>query len=149
MKIILLQDVAGIGKKWEIKEVKGGYARNYLFAQNLALLATPKAIKDAELKQKQDTQKKIIQKDLLEKSFEALRDFTFVVERKANEKGHLYDAVDIKEIAELLKEKLKGEIPSEYIKLEKPLKEIGKHEIVLQKGDWQVPFQIEIKAKEN
>lgn len=145
MKVILTQDIPGVGKKWDVKEIKGGYARNYLLPANLAVLATPKAIKDAELKKAQEVQKKAIQENLLEKSLDSLKDFILVIERKTNEKGHLYDAVDVKEIAGLLTEKLKSEISPEHIKIEKPIKEIGKYEIAVQKGDRQVPFQIEIK----
>jgi len=149
MKIILLQDVPGVGKKWEVKDEKGGYARNYLIARNLAVLATPKALKDAKLKQEQETQKRAIHEDLLDKSLESLQDLQIVIERKANEKGHLFDGVDIKEIAAMIGEKLKGQISPEYIQLEKPIKEIGKHEITVQRGDRKVSFQLEIKAKED
>ncbi len=145
MKVILTQDVPGTGKKWDVKEIKGGYARNYLLPANLAVLATPKAVKDAELKKAQEIQKKAIQENLLEESLDGLKDFTLVIERKTNEKGHLYDAVDVREIAELLTEKLKSEIALECIKLEKPIKEIGKYEIAVQKGDRRVSFKIEIK----
>lgn len=144
MKVILLQDIAGVGKKWDVKNVKGGYGRNYLLARNLAVLATAKALKEAKLKKEREVQKKAVQKDLFEKSLESLQDFAFVVERKANEKGHLYDSVDVREIAELLKEKLGGEIPLEYIKLENPIKEIGKHKITVQKEDVKASFEIEI-----
>jgi large subunit ribosomal protein L9 len=149
MKVILTQDIPGVGKKWEVKDVKPGYGRNYLLSRNLAIPATDGNLKDIQLKQKQDVQKRAVQKDLFEKSLGSLRDFTFVIERKANEKGHLYDAVDIKEIAGLLKEKIKAEIPFEYIKLDKPIKEIGKHKVAIQKGDLETPFEIEIKPKED
>lgn len=145
MKIILLQDVPNVGKKWDVKEIKGGYARNYLLPANLAVLATVKAVKDAELKKTQEAQRKEIQENLLEKSLDSLKDFTLVIERKTNEKGHLYDAVDVKEIAGLLTEKLKSEIFPEHIKIEKPIKETGKYEIAVAKGDRQVSFEIEIK----
>ncbi|PIQ69505.1 MAG: 50S ribosomal protein L9 [Candidatus Tagabacteria bacterium CG_4_10_14_0_2_um_filter_40_13] len=149
MKIILLQDVPGVGKKWEVKQEKGGYGRNYLLARNLAILATPNALKDAELKQKQEIQKRALHEDLFGKSLESLKDSVIVIERKANEKGHLFDGVDVKEIAGLLEEKLKGEISPDYIQLEKPIKEIGRHEITIQKGDSKASFMIEIKVKEN
>jgi len=149
MKIILTQDVNGVGKKWEVKEEKGGYGRNYLLARNLAVLATPKALKDAKIKQEQEAQKKALNEDLLGKSLESLKDSVIVIEKKANEKGHLFDGVDAKEIAGFLKEKLKGEISPDYIQLEKPIKELGKHEITVQKGDHKVSFQIEIKIKDD
>jgi len=149
MKVILTQDIPGVGKKWEIKDVKPGYGRNYLLSRDLAIPLTPGNLKDVQLRQKQEAQKKAIQKDLLKKSFESLKDFNFIIERKANEKGHLYDAVDIKEIAEFLKKKIKAEIPLDYIKLDKPIKEIGKYKIPLQKEDLEISFEIEIKPKED
>ncbi len=109
MEVILTQDVPGVGKKWEVKEEKGGYARNYLLARGLAILATPQAIKNSNLKKGYEAKKRAIQDDLFEKSLVSLQDFTFVIEKRVNDKGHLYDAVDIKEIAGLLKEKLKAE----------------------------------------
>ncbi len=149
MKIILLQDVPGVGKKWEVKQVKGGYARNYLLARNLAVLATKSALKDVKIKHEQEVQKRAVHEDLFDKALESLKDSVIVIERKANEKGHLFDGVDVKEIAGLIEEKLKGEISPDYIQFEKPIKEIGQHEITIQKKDHKVSFKIEIKAEED
>ena len=145
MKVILLEDVSGIGKKWEIKEVKDGYGRNYLLARNLAKLATAGALEDVKLKRQQESQKKAIQENLLQKSLESLKDFVIMIEKKANEKGHLFDGLDAREISGILGEKLKAKVPFEYIKLEKTIKEIGKHQIIIRKGDWKTSFEIEIK----
>jgi large subunit ribosomal protein L9 len=154
MKVILNQDIPGVGKKWDVKELKAGYIRNYLLPGNLAVLATPKAVKEAELKKEQEAQKRAIQEDLLEKSLDLLKDFTLVIEKKTNEKGHLYDSIDVKEIAELLTEKFppkadqplaeKSEILPEYVKIEKPIKETGKYKIAVAKGNRQVSFEIEV-----
>ena len=146
MRIILLQDVPGVGKKWEVKEVKNGYAGNYLLPRNLAVMATKSAVKDLKLKQEREAQKKAVQEDLLGKSLESVRDTVLVIERKANEKGHLFDGVDVKEIAELVEEKTKIKIPAECVNLEKTIKEVGKYKISIRKGDREVPFEIEIKA---
>ncbi len=146
MEVILLQDVPGVGKKWEIKEVKNGYAGNYLLPRNLAVMATKGALKDIKLRQTQEVQKRAVQEDLLGKSFESIRDTVFIIERKTNEKGHLFDGVDAREIAELLGEKIKADVPVESVNLEKTIKEVGKHKISIQKGDQEVPFEIEIKA---
>ncbi len=148
MKVILLRDVPDVGRKWDIKEVKAGYGRNYLLAQNLAVLATPKSLKTVKARQEQDTQNKALEDNLLEKTLDSLKKSVFVIEKKANEKGHLFDGVDMKEISALLGKKLKIVIPVEYIKLEKPIKEIGKHKITVAKGDHEAVFEIEIKATE-
>lgn len=153
MKIILLKDVPGVGQKWDVKEVKAGYGRNYLIARGLAVLAAPKALKEAQLKKEREKQNKAVQENLLEKSLERLGGANIVIEKKANEKGHLFDGVGAEEIAEIIKENLKIEIPAEYIRLEKPIKEIGRHEIAVQKGlpagkagEREIKFQLEIKS---
>ncbi len=86
-----------------------------------------------------------MQEDLLGKSLESIRDTVLVIERKTNEKGHLFDGVDAKEIAELVEEKTKIKIPAEYINLEKAIKEVGKYKISIRRGEQEVPFEIEIK----
>ncbi len=149
MKIILLKNVPGVGEKWDVKEVKGGYGRNYLIANGLAVMAAKKALKEAQIKKEREKQKKAVQEDLFEKSLDSLKESNLVAEKKANEKGHLFDGVDAKEIAEIIKENLKIEIPLEYIKLEKPIKEIGKHEIAVQKGKRKINFPLEIKSLGN
>lgn len=156
MKIILLKNVPGVGEKWDVKEVKGGYGRNYLIANGLAVMATEKSLKEVQIKKEREKQNKAVQENLFEKSLQALRESNLVVEKKANEKGHLFDGIDVKEIAEIIKENLKIEIPPEDIKLEKPIKEIGQHEIRIQKGlpadkagEREVNFQLEIKSLGN
>lgn len=146
MKVILVQDVPGLGGKWEIKNVKGGYLRNYLLPRKLVVLATSANLKEIELKKKQEAQKKALEEDLFEKSLASLEGSTIVIEKKVNEKGHLFDGVDVKEIADFLKEKLKFEIPIECIKLEKTIKEVGKHKITVRRGDREAFFEIEIKS---
>lgn len=146
MKIILLKDVPGVGEKWDVKKVKGGYARNYLIINGLAIMATKKALKEAQIKKEREKQNKAVRENLFEKSLDSLKESNLIAEKKANEKGHLFDGVDAREIAEIIKEDLKIEIPPEYIKLEKPIKEIGKHEIVVQKGEREINFQLEIKS---
>lgn len=146
MKVVLSQDVPNVGKKWDVKEVKNGYGRNYLLARNLAKLATGKTLKEAEQKNKQDFQEKALQENLLRKSLESLKDSIITVEKKVNEKGHLFDGLDAREIAGILKEKINIKISPEHIELGEAIKEMGKHKITFRKGDWETSFEIEIAA---
>lgn len=100
-------------------------------------------------KKEREKQNKAVRENLFEKSLDSLKESNLIAEKKANEKGHLFDGVDAREIAEIIKEDLKIEIPPEYIKLEKPIKEIGKHEIAVQKGEREINFQLEIKSLGN
>ena len=65
MKIILLKDVKGLGKKYDIKEAKDGYVLNMLIPQGLAVHATDKSIKEVEIRKRNDLEHRKIQEDLL------------------------------------------------------------------------------------
>ncbi len=141
MKVILLQDVFGVGHKYEVKTVSHGYARNFLIPRKLAQIATLSSLKAIEVQKIRVEQERAIQKDILEKNLESLNNARIEIERKANEKGHLFDSVDKKEIEIILKDK-RMEIPADMIELEKPIKEIGEHKIKI--GDKE--FTLAVKA---
>lgn len=128
MKVILLQDVQNLGKKDEIKEVKDGFARNFLIPRKMAILATGKELeklkKKKELEEKRRKEKEIMLKDLAEK----IKGLLIVFEQKATEEGVLYGAIDRKKISEILKEK-GFEVREDQIDLDSPIKKIGEYEI--------------------
>ncbi len=124
MKVILLKDVDKIGKKFEIKEVKDGYARNFLLPQNLAKPATEEAIKWLEM-----------QKEILEKKAEedlkkiqgvasAIDDQEVVIAVKVGDEEQLFESVNAQKISEKLKE-MGFEVKKSQIELQEPIKEIG------------------------
>ncbi|NOY35594.1 MAG: 50S ribosomal protein L9 [bacterium] len=143
MKIILTQDVSGLGRKYDVKDVSDGYARNFLIARGLAELATEKRIKAAEAKKKQTEQLKEIDKDILEKNLTELEGIKVSVEEKANEKGHLFAGIHKEEISKILKEQKRLDIPADLIELEHPIKETGEHKIKASGKE----FILEINAK--
>ena len=127
MKVILSQDIAGVGRKGEVKNVSDGYAGNFLLPKKLAQVATPAAIASAEKLKKQTEQDKEVQKDILEKNIKSLKDLKVQIKAKANEKGHLFSIIHPDEISKILKEQHHLDIPSKIIEIEKPIKEIGEH----------------------
>ena len=129
MKVIFLQNIAGLGEKYEVKNVSDGYARNFLFPKNLAKLATPAGIKAIEAEKKRTEQKREVQKDILKLNIQRLTETKIVIERMANEKGHLFDALDPKDISKILKENYRLDIPPEIIEIESPIKAIGDFKI--------------------
>lgn len=134
MKIILLKDVPGLGKRYEVKEVASGYARNFILPKGLGEPATEKAT----ARVKEFTDKALgeskIQEELLKKNFESLDGQKIHISEKANDKGHLFAGIHKEELGKLLKDNLHLEVPIEYIKLEKPIKEIGTFEIEISSG---------------
>lgn len=129
MKVILLRDVAGVGRKNEIKNVSDGYARNFLLPNKLGQIATPAAISIVEKLKSQMDQDKEVQKNILEKNIEGLKDLKVQIKVKANEKGHLFSIIHPDEISGILKAHHHLDIPSKLIEIEKPIKELGKHSI--------------------
>ena len=127
MKVILLQDITGVGRKGEVKNVSDGYARNFLLPNKLGQIATPSAIASADKLKKQMEQDKDVQKDILEKNIKGLKDLKVQLKAKANEKGHLFSIIHPDEISKILKEQHHLDIPSKMIEIEKPIKELGEH----------------------
>ena len=127
MKVILSQDIIGVGRKGEIKNVSDGYARNFLLPNKLGQVATPAAIASAEKLKKQEEQDREVQKDILEKNIKGLNDLKVQIKAKANEKGHLFSIIHPDEISKILKEQHHLDIPSKIIEISKPIKEIGAH----------------------
>lgn len=129
MKVIFSQDVPNVGKKFEVKEVSDGYARNFLLPNKLAELATDSVVKNAEVKKQQHDNGIKIQDELLEKNLDSLDGAKITISEKANEKGHLFAGLDKNEVAQIVKEQKNIEFPVDFLEIEKPLKEVGEHEI--------------------
>lgn len=148
MKVILLKDVKGIGHAHEVIETKDGHALNYLIPKKLAIPATEVAIKEAELRRKQATDRGELDAALLTQNISALAEARIIIKVKANEKGHLYDAVGESDIAKAAKEQAHIDLPEDAIKLEKPIKELGTFDIPVATADTFGKFSITIEAEE-
>lgn len=110
MKVILLQDVKGLGKKGEIVNAKDGYARNFLFPKNLAKEATEGNVKVLE---EQKTAKKIKQQEELSKAkelAEKISELTVELKGKSGENGKLFGSITTKDVSEALKKQHKIDI---------------------------------------
>lgn len=129
MKVYLLKDIPNIGHRGEIKEVKDGYARNYLLPLKLATLVTPALEKQINLQVKQKLEK---QKEKI-KQFTQLKDqlnkIILEIPLKFKENGkEAFDSANKKRIIEEL-QKRGIEVPESYLNITKPLKEEGFYEI--------------------
>jgi large subunit ribosomal protein L9 len=147
MKVILTKDVKGMGRAHDEVTTSDGYALNYLIPKKLAVASTPVALKEAELRRKQVVDRGTIDAALLTQNIAALAEARIVIKMKANEKGHLYDAVGAPEIMQAAKEQAHIDLPEEVIKLEKPIKELGTFEIPVSSADTFGKFSITIEAE--
>jgi large subunit ribosomal protein L9 len=124
MKVILLKDVKGQGKKGEVKEVSEGYANNFLFAQGLASPATQGTVKVLDNQKKAEQRRKDQEKADAQALGAKLGELTIVIKAKAGEGGRLFGAITSKQIAEEL-EKQKIVIDKRKIVLEDPIRTLG------------------------
>ena len=128
MKIILLKDVEKLGKKFEVKEVKDGYARNFLFPQKLAKPVTGEILKWTEMQK--EIQEKKAEADLakIQTKASALEDLEVPILVKVGDDNQLFESITPQKIAEKLKE-MKVDVKKNQIKLKEPIKELGEFPI--------------------
>lgn len=147
MKVILIKDVKGIGRANDVVEAKDGHALNYLIPKKLAIPATPTATKEAELRRKQVAERAALDASLLVQNISALAEARIVIKAKANEKGHLYDAVGKSDIEKAVKELARIDLPADAIKLERPIKELGTFDVPVSSVGTFGKFSITIEAE--
>jgi large subunit ribosomal protein L9 len=146
MKVILKKDVSGVGKKYDIKEVADGYANNYLIPNRLAEYAGPEAVKKAQMARAAVEEEMKVQDSLMAKQIEALKGVKVVLDKKANEKGHLFEKIHTEDIVAALKEQARIEISSDSIKMPEPVKEIGDHVLFVEVGKNRGEFTLSVVA---
>lgn len=146
MKVIFKQDVKGVGRKYEVKEISDGYANNFLIPKKLAEFATPDAVKKAEILKSRVAAEMEIREKLTEKQMEALKETKVVLKRKANEKGHLFEKVHESEISLALKDQAHIDIEAKFLTIEKPIKEAGEHTVLAEIGKNKAEFKVSIEV---
>ena len=124
MNVILLQDVENLGKKYEVKNVKAGYARNFLIPKDLVKPATKEALRWLETQQ--EVTKKKVEEELKEVQTLAsnLDGQEAIIKVKVGEEDQLFESITPQKISEKLKE-LGFEVKKNKILLEEPIKELG------------------------
>lgn len=125
MKVILLDDVKGLGKKGDLVNAKDGYARNFLFPKNLAIEATEGNLKALKEKKKSEAIKK---EEEYKKALELkkkLDESTVEIKGKAGDGGRLFGSITSKDIAEALQKQYKVKIDKRKIVLDENIKTIG------------------------
>ncbi len=129
MKVILMQDVKGQGKKGQMVEVSEGYARNFLLPRKLATAATADAVNTMNMKEKARKAEEARQKAEAEATAEKLKECPVKVTAKAGTGGRLFGAITTKEISEELMKQYGVDIPKQKLALEDPIKSFGNYEV--------------------
>ena len=125
MKVILLQDVKGTGKKDQILEISDGYARNYLLPRKLAREATAEALNAVEGSKSADKHRQEVKRAEAEKNARDLKGKVIQLTVRGGENGKIYGSVTNDQIAAALKEQLGFEVDKRKIEVEEPIKTAG------------------------
>ena len=134
MKVILQQDVKGQGKKGQMIDVSDGYARNFLLAKKLAVMATPENINTMKQQDKAKKAQLAAEKAEAEATAKKLESITVKVVAKAGEGGRLFGAVTGKEIAEALAKQHGITINKAKLVVEEPIKACGGYKLKAKLG---------------
>ncbi len=129
MKVILLDNIKGVGKKDQIINASDGYARNFLFPKKLAVEANNENL--AKLKSQNESKafKKETEKNEAQKISEKINEITLKIAVKAGENGKIFGGVTAKEIAESLNKEYKIEVDKKKIALSETIKNTGTYTV--------------------
>lgn len=131
MKVVFLEDVPGVAQGGDIKEVKNGFARNYLIPKSLATPATHNAVQRV---QKLQSQAQVARVKRLEDMKELAAEFDgsqINVEMRAGSSGRLYGSVTNAMIADKIAELTEREIDRRVVQLDEPIRELGSYDLTL------------------
>ncbi len=146
MKVILLKDVAKIGRRFDVVEVPNGHAQNMLIPKGLAEIATPAGLKRiSKQKERNQSQGEELLTRLSEVSTKTETE-PLIINLEANELGHLFKAVSTKDVHESAKER--GlDVPEELMVMATPIKEVGDHTVDVIIKDNTLKLSIKVVAK--
>ena len=147
MKVILLQDVKGKGKKGQMLEVSDGYARNFMLPKKLAIEATPDAINTMRMNDKATQERIAREKAVALEISKKLREMTLTVTAKGGGNGRLFGAVTNQEIATALKAKSGIELDKRKIVISDPIKNVGTYTVTCKLG-YEINAPLTVKIEE-
>lgn len=125
MKVILLTDVKGMGKKGEIVNASDGHARNYLFPKKLAVPADKQNLSELSAKKSSEAHKKELEKQEAIRMKEKIEKEVLVLKVKAGENGKTFGSITSKEISENIEKEFKEKVDKKKVIMQEPIRAIG------------------------
>lgn len=147
MKVILLQDVKGKGKKGQLLEISDGYARNFLLPRKLAVEATADAMNTKKMNDKAAAEKEAKERAEALEISKQLRETVLVVTAKGGGAGRLFGSVTNQEIADALKAKTGINLDKRKIVVADPIKSIGTYTVQCKLG-YEIVAPLTVKIEE-
>ena len=147
MKVILMQDVKGKGKRGQMVEVSDGYARNYLLPKKLAQEATADNVNTMRMNDRATQERQAKERAQALEIAEKMRSFKLVVEAKGGGAGRLFGSVTSAEIAEALEAQQGITLDRRKIVLDDPIKNVGVYQIKCKLG-YEITGVLTVEVKE-
>ena len=147
MKVILMQDVKGKGKKGQMLEVSDGYARNFMLPKKLAIEATADAINTMRMNDKAAAEKAAKERAEALEISKKLREMTLTVTAKGGGAGRLFGSVTNQEIADALKAKSGIALDKRKIVIADPIKNVGTYTVNCKLG-YEISAPLTVKIEE-
>lgn len=147
MKVILLQDVKGKGKKGQMLEVSDGYARNFMLPKKLAIEATPDAINTMRMNDKATQERIAREKAEAMDVSKKLREMTVTVTAKGGGSGRLFGSITNQEIADALKAQSGIALDKRKIVIADPIKNVGTYTVTCKLG-YEITAPLTVKIEE-
>ena len=147
MKVILLQDVKGKGKKGQMLEVSDGYARNFMLPRKMAIEATPDAINTMRMNDKATQERIAKEKAEALAVSKQLRELTVTVVAKGGGNGRLFGSVTNAEIADALEKKTGIKLDKRKIVISDAIKNVGTYTVTCKLG-YEITAPLTVKIEE-
>ncbi len=147
MKVILLQDVKGKGKKGQMLEVSDGYARNFMLPRKIAIEATPDAINTMRMNDKATQERIAKEKAEAMAVSKQLREMTVTVTAKGGGAGRLFGSVTNQEIADALEKQSGIKLDKRKIAIAEPIKSVGTYTVTCKLG-YEITAPLTVKIEE-
>ena len=147
MKVILMQDVKGQGKKGQMVEVSDGYARNFLLPKKLAKEATADNINTMRMNDKAIMERQAKEREAAVEIANRMRNFTLTVVAKGGGAGRLFGSITNTEIAEALKQQQQIDLDKRKIVLADPIKNAGTYTVKCKLG-YEITGEMTVEVKE-
>jgi large subunit ribosomal protein L9 len=147
MKVILLKDVARLGRKHEVKDVPDGHAQNYLLPRKLVEIATPQNLKRIEERASHIAEGNAAVAGKFKAFLDERAGAPIVIEAAANPKGGLFSGVRAVDVAAALSRESGIAFTASSVELPKPIKEAGEYTVSVTAGGVRMSVVINVKAK--
>jgi len=146
MKVILLQDVAKIGRRFDVVEVPSGYGMNKLIPQGMAKPATPENLKAINAQSAKTEADRAASDESFEAILASLKEVTLEVTVEANEEGRMFQALKVDAVVSAVKNATDNDVSESQIVIKTPIKEVGEHTVEFVSGEKNQSVVINVVA---